>query len=484
MFDLIPWLDETYIVEMGRLFLSGGDANSTLMGSSPVSLMPFCYLGPLLQEVLFRLGGQLAVRLSPFVGLMVMAVSFGVYLKRTTTLPRLERRVFALAVLVSPIAFQCALLTRVDTWALAAIWCALAALACPEGRLRTKTTLAVAAGFSVVAVFVWPTAFLFGPLVVAAFSWSRRREFAWFCGFSAIFMILLLIPIATRLDVFVAAFSRHYQEVAAPTPTVVSGILAVAREIARDPLLSVLVGYGVWRWLIERRWGLLAAMLASVAVAIHAGLYVFRLAYLLPFAFLATVRAVVSLRARHACWARRAVFTLAAYGLLTGPIGHFALTYQTLPKDLTQTLAETIGRGPIRVFAPDHATYYIGRELGWIQLGFARPNEAENPELLSRVLADCDYVVLRDFDPYTPFQQSCTPYGLFCRYVLQKTKAERNLPDTQKSWAARFGGRFSFAWHRPLRFEGFEECCRQEPIRVLKCTRYANGAILYDCKSD
>ena len=69
MTDLIPWLDETYIVEMGRLFLCGGDADSILLGRGQSALLPLCYVGPLAHELAFRLCGQVGVRLLPFFAL-------------------------------------------------------------------------------------------------------------------------------------------------------------------------------------------------------------------------------------------------------------------------------------------------------------------------------------------------------------------------------------------------------------------------------
>ena len=83
MLDLIPWLDETYIVEMGRLFLDGDSGGaSTLLGLSGVALRPLNYVGPLFQESLFRCFGQTGVRLSPYFGLFLAFVCWSVRLRQ------------------------------------------------------------------------------------------------------------------------------------------------------------------------------------------------------------------------------------------------------------------------------------------------------------------------------------------------------------------------------------------------------------------
>ena len=118
MTDLIPWLDETYIVEMGRLFLCGGDADSILLGRGQSALLPLCYVGPLAHELAFRLCGQVGVRLLPFFALGAAALAFHSWLRRSRRLPRQECALLALSVAFSPLLYQSALLTRADCLAL------------------------------------------------------------------------------------------------------------------------------------------------------------------------------------------------------------------------------------------------------------------------------------------------------------------------------------------------------------------------------
>lgn len=465
MLDLIPWLDETYIIEMGRLFFCGGIGDSTLMGRADVVLLPVYYIGPCLQELAFRLFGEIGVRLSPYVGLIAAAAACRLYLRRIPGLSRLEKYLLAVSLLFSPILFQSVLLTRIDSWALACVFAAFAALGSPNEE-RPFWRLALGAAFAVLSAFIWPTAAVLTIVYPAFFfTWKRRREFIVFCGFGLLAAILLLLPVAANFNQFWSAFARHHAEVTSPASSVADVVIPLAREAARSPLVAIGALAGLFAWIRTRRFMAIAAFLLVFAVFVRSSLYTFRIIYLVPIFFLMIVDAVKTARNLRVRFGF--LVAMAAYGVLTGPIGHFTLDYPTLPDGLKECLAREIGTGPKRVFSPDHATYYIGRELGWSQRGFARPSELDDAAVLLKALDGCDAAVLREFDPYTPFQQSCTPYGLFCKYVLSRAKAERNVPDSGKSWAARFGGQFSFAWHKPLLLLGFREIARHGMIRVL-----------------
>lgn len=472
MFDLIPWLDETYIVEMGRLFLERGGAScSTLSGLSDVVLRPLCYVGPLLQELLFRCFGILGVRLSPYVGLGLAYVCFRCRIRRDGFVDRSLQELLPLLLLTSPMLFQSALLSRIDCWALACVFASLAVLGMPDER-RGMFVLFAGAWLAVLSFFIWPTsAVLFVVYPVFAFSKDCLREFLWFCLFAVLSFLLFLIPVAGDIHLFLDSFLRHYGEVTSPATTFLGIILPMMREVARSPFVAILSVAGMIVWVKRRRVFAIAAFAVVFVVCARAGLYTFRIVYLIPFFLFMCVDAAVAIHSRCPRFARAYLIVAVAYGALTGPIGHFALSYPTLPEGLQEILSAEVGTGPINVFSPDHATYYIGRELGWHQIGFARPSDLNDTNVLARVLSDCDAAVLRDFDPYTPFQQSCTPYGFFCRYVLSKAREERDVPLEQKSWAARFGGQFSFSWHAPLSLDDFRETKKVGMIRIFRRIR-------------
>ena len=468
MFDLIPWLDETYIVEMGRLFLDGcSDGVSTLLGILNVPLRPLNYIGPLLQELLFRCFGQTGVRISPYVGLFVAFYCWDRRLQQENISVK-HRLLLSLLMLFSHLLFQSSLLTRIDTWSLACVFAALAFLG-PPNIIKSKIRIFGGAFFAVLSCFVWPTAaILFVMYPVFCFDRSSFKNFLVFCGFSLLSLIILIFPILFNLSDFLLAFSRHYREVTTPSLSLLSIVMPFAREVARSPLIALLSVIGFMVWIKEKKIAKIFSFLLVVGIFAEAGLYSFRIVYLVPFFFFMCLDATKFYAKRHSRFVNNYLCVAVIYGILTGPIGHFALSYPTLPKNLKAKLASEVGVGPIKVFAPDHATYYIGRELGWCQIGFARPSDLSNTNILNSVLAKCDAAVLRDFDPYTPFQQSFTPYGLFCKYALHEANRQSYLPDKRKSRVAKFGESFSFSWHAPFVLEGFQETAKFDMIRVYK----------------
>lgn len=469
MFDLIPWLDETYILEMGRLILCGGDPYSTLLCDDGTLLLPLYYIGPAIQELCFQSFGQLGARLCPHLGMIALWLSFRAWLLRNSTcLRRADIELLGIIALTVPLAFQSALLTRIDSWAIACILIAMAILGEPD-RPRSSFALFAASFFTVLSPFIWPSAAILLPLPpLLCFDIKRKRELAIFCLFALCSLAVLLVPILTNLPALLASFRWHYADCAAPTTFHIMSILdPVGREIARAPLFLALAGIGFLCWVRRRKVMPTLAFLLALAGCIHTGLYAFRIVYLTPILLLMCADAAVALQSRHPRGCRLLLAATALFGVLTGPVGILALDHPKLPATLKADLAATVGTGPVRVFAPDHATYYIGRELGWRQLGFARPHHAADTNRLASVLGHSDAVVLRDFDPYTPFQQGCTPYNLFCKYILNAAKEERDLPAERKSWAARFGGKFGFSWHPPLQLPGFKEVGKFDMIRVL-----------------
>jgi len=467
MVDMIPWLDETYIIEAGRLFLCGGDCESILMNKADAILLPLYYVGPCIQECCFRFFGLFGARISPLLGLIAIWFCFRSWLKQTKALPSFELELVALLVLTAPLSFQSAILTRVDVWAIASTFAALAILG-PPGTKRSRPRLFAGAFFAVLTPFIWPTAivsfFLFVPV---CFRRTDRREILRFILSSCLAGIIISIPILVRLPAFIQAFKYHFEYATGPGQS--SEILMpLAKEIARSPFIALISLIGLSAWIRDRKWSMITAFLLSLAICVKTSLYAFRIIHLTPYILLMCIDGIVLVRSYRESLTKPLLILGVVYGIVSGPAAIPFLGYPTLPRELKDRLATVVGTGSVRVFAPDHATYYIGRELGWKQFGLAKPSESSDPVILKKILPRVDAVVLRDFDAYTPFQQSWTFYGLFCKYVLAAAKNEASLPPEKKSWAAKFGSQFSFSWHSPIVLDEFIEVEKIGMIHVFK----------------
>ena len=451
--DYIPWHDETYLVELGRQFLCGGDATTTLLNPDGTPMMPLFYLGPCLQELAYRAFGVWGVRLSPFVGLVVMGLLFRLFVKRTTTLRRLELNLLMVLAMTVPLCFQSAALARLDTWSLAFVF---AALVCLVGSEKGIGHLIGAAVCAAVSVFMWPTAGILLPLyLVAGFrSRAEARGMILFCLFGLAAVAILCVPLVWNWSVVRHAFAGHCDD-SFHRLDLLSIVMPFVGEVVRAPFLLGLAAVGFVSWVMRRAWGMIAAFVFSLGASIVMTPHLFRIVFLTPFVLLMCVEAMERCKARKIC--RGALWCAVVYGVLAGPILTPFVKHPTLEAGLKDELEAAVGRGPRRVFAADRAAYYIGRELGWAQFGYAAPGHNGKSEFARPLLEKADVVITQDFDKYVPTQQCASLFVLFCKYVLEAARAEENVPMEEKSRAARFGSTHTTIWRDEIQLPGFVE---------------------------
>ncbi len=207
--------------------------------------------------------------------------------------------------------------------------------------------------------------------------------------------------------------------------------------------------------MLRRAWGMIAAFVFSLSACIVMTPHLFRIVFLTPFILLMCVEAMESCRARKIC--RGALWCAVVYGLLAGPILTPFVKHPVLEKGLKEKLEATVGYGPRRVFAVDRAAYYIGRELGWAQFGYAAIGYDGRRGYYEPLLEKADVVITQDFDKYVPTQQCASLFVLFCKYVLEAARAEENVPMEAKSSAARFGSTHTTIWRNEIQLPGFVE---------------------------
>lgn len=467
MFDFLPWMDEVHIVELGRLFLCGGDPSSIVLNQDGVQALPVAYICPLLQECAFRLFGQIGVRISPFVGLVFLWFSFRKWLLSSYAWKRPLTELVALLLPTCPLVFQSAALARPDSWALAFTFAALAVLGRP-GTNRSVLRLSLGAFLAVLSVFAWPSS-LVSALVypVFCFDSKRRRAFGIFCLAAILSATILALPLIPKAELYYVAFQHHAKDTVSTSYTLRGLCEPFARELARSPLLAVIGSVGVVVWIVRRRYMALVAAVFGFALCVKTGLYALRLLYMTPVFMLLCADAVDFLVLRHPRLTRWFVLITVVYGFVSGPVGNLCLKHATLPAGLKENLSKTVGVGPKAVLAPDFATYYIGRELGWRQLGFGNFGCAGDAAFVGKIAERSEAVVLCDWDPYEVTQRSWTPYGLVCRYFLEKAREESDRPEADKSWPARFGSQFRGGWQTHVSPDGFSVTNRFGQIRVL-----------------
>lgn len=468
MIDLIPWLDETYIVELGRLFFSDSEQTSILINENGIAMRPFFYIGPCLQELLYRAFGQTAVRISPFVGLLTMSILFRKWLTGNKLLSRFSINALFLIALTAPLPFLSANMCRIDTWALACIFASLATLGRPD-HTRGNGQILAAGFFAALSIYIWPTAIVVFPIYLAfGFNRTNLREYLRFGLSTAVFATVLAIPLISDLGNVTRAFLQHTRETADSTISSVSILSNILKEILRAPLFMTLSGIGTITWIHQRRRPALLAFLTAATFIACTRFYTFRIIYLTPFLLLHCEAAATWMQCAVPRLNRTLLLSAVFIGFVCGPIGNLFLTHSTLPANLKDSLASAIGTGPIQVFSPDYATYYIGRELKWNQTGFSCPSSADSPEMIQSALSQADFVILREWDPYEQQQLSFSPLWLFGRALLRAAKNEATIANSEKSFWARLGSSCITVWHQPLSPAGFVEVERFGFIVVYK----------------
>lgn len=459
-------MDEVQIVEIGRLFLCGGDSYTILMASDGSPIRDAYYLGPCIQEFAFRLLGAKGPRITSLLGAIAAALFFWVWLRRTATFSHSISLLLALIALTTPMMFQCVILGRADNLAIACAFAILIILG-PPHQERSTIRLAIAGFLAALSVFIWPSSMMFAPLYpVFCFNFDQKREFVIFCLAGIVSIPVLLIPDYSILTAVLGTLTSHLNS-CAPPPfyRITFALMAIAREIARAPLLLGFAFIGLIIWMRQRRFMSLLAFAAALTLGVATMLYSFRFVYLTPYFLFMLADAASELKTKAPSLNRTLLGLTCAYGILTGPIGHLLTAHTTLPENLKEELAECVGTGPIRVLSPDYATYYIGRELGWRQFAFACPSDYNDPHNLQSCLAKADAIIQYEWDPYQPIQQSCTPFGYACKFLLNTARKEKDSPN--KSWFARFGAENAHPWRQCFDPPGFHKIKTLGQIQVF-----------------
>ena len=463
MLDLIPFMDEVAIVDLGYQFLSGGTSDSIVISSNGQSAMFISYLGPVMQEIMFRLFGQTGVRFCPFVGLAAIWFLARICLKKFTSLQKPFFEALALYAALCPLLFQGTILTRVDSWAIACDLAVLALLGTPD-RKRSILQIACAGFLAALAPFVWATAAIVAPLYfLLCFNWKCKKELALFVLSGIVGVFLVSIPHLVHLQqliISMSGYSGEHIQRTFPLANIISNFIC---EFLRDPPMLALSAVGFFFWM-RRRLALAASFVLIVILCAYSGLYTMRFIYLTPYLLFMCATAAEKLCVAHPRGTVLYLRLMATYAVLTGPVAYLLLPHDRLPENLKEELATLIGTGPKWVYSPDYATYYIGRELGWNQFAHGNFADDRNPQIINRSLQKADAVILRDWNPYKTIQESWTPYGILTRALKHAAEKGKNLKS--KPWLSRYGEQFCFPWRTPYEVTGFHKAKQIDCIQI------------------
>ena len=387
--DPLTYQDEVQIVDYGRVMLnSSSDWALTwyVQGDHPV--LPFSYLGPLMQEVAFRATAPsgLGPRYLAILGAMLAATSaLGWLMARNT--PPIIALVLAFVFLVDPIFSEIYRGGRVDGWAIAAglgcCWFLRLALTRGKAGHSIKVQTIVAGSLLVVSQFLWPSAAMLVPLALLECyylvrelkqsqsgtkenSWKKATFYFGIGGF--ITLIVLLIPIALNMSIFLSSAKAAFelQKFGAVIQHSIIDLFLVY-----DPFLFITT---LVAFVIRREVGMLIAFIVALLLVYQTSIYLPRILYFVPY-FLAVI-SYAYVKFKNGGYYRYMnlflqvlLFLLVGWNtsqvLLINPAIAEAQRPANEPQQFLPALKEAIGPGSYRVLLKEWQAYYAGRALGW-----------------------------------------------------------------------------------------------------------------------
>jgi putative flippase GtrA len=438
----LPWLDEVHIVEMGRSALARGSLETSFMVNSDGtgSFLAVYYLGPVLQELAFRLAGFSGVRLLPMLGLLAASIFCRLWLLKRRMSPWIAT-LLALVLLVDPLLTQSIRLVRVDSLAIAMCFMTLYCLrrSADHQGPPPRSDLFIVGILTGTSLFVWPTSLLFVFFYLAEF-WLLRHEqqlsprasfvllLSAGCG-AGLSILLLLIPLLPQFTTLVMNLQSYFSGQGVSATVDLNGIayrifICTLKDGLRSPFFMLAAFLGLLACIIRIRRNafLVSSFLVTFFLCVRSGLHSFRFLYLFPFFFQFALLGIRQLGERSPKWSQGLLVCILIYGFSTSVFAYVGMSLIYKGRSLsavTAQLRDVIGAGGKRVYSRTFQTYYPGRTLGWKHYRYANDLLILDDEKHAHLLAKVDYVIDSVMPTYYAIEESFTLYGLTRDYLIR-----------------------------------------------------------------
>lgn len=419
----VPWQDEVQVVEIGQ----GGVGEKTsgwnmcMTGNEEFDKQAWAlyYLGGLGEELFYQMFGRFGPRLFTLIGLFLATVLFHCYVRRRT---KSEYWAAVLGVLffAAPSLVQSVRGARVDVWTFVCLWSGLNLLygigdSC---TVKSRIRYGLAGASAVLACFFWASAVLLLPIYMWAF-WENYRHpvrdwkklslsSATVVAFAVFATLILILPFCGRLEVTMelASWISAHNTNTRSSATVIHAVKVLCGEVVGFPYIFL---FGIIGIVLSRRnWWLKIGVVAFIYICVFvaARIYVFRMLYLLVYAFVGIILLVGCLsekiRARNALALMMTLIACAVYGrsvLLRNGIEFLARDGRDFHK-IRAALANEIAEGD-KVYAESYQIYYVARDLGWKLY-----RSVGGPDAKDALLDDVQHVITENRTP---------DYGVYMR---------------------------------------------------------------------
>lgn len=447
--SVAPYLhaDEFMTLDLGRIILHPNMSWSIAWITSKNHPVFFVfYLGPVLQELSYNAFGQYGPRLSAILGALVAATILVKWLLLKNT-QKNAAFILGIVFLLDPIFVQAYTMGRVDGWTMA--FCLLACcLICKSAAFssnynRLKINLIFAGVFTVISLFIWPSAIFLIPLILCELyllflklkndGVSTKQRFILFMlmaagGFvTAVFILIPLLPeLSQQIHYLIDGVTVNTTS-GAPKGNMLSKLFTSGIKLLSvlkfTPLVFLLAFIAC---LVRKQYGLMFACLFSAIIMLYTLIYIHRVQYLLPY-FTAAIASIYSLNLSPATkfqfnpYSKRLILVLLISWATIFSLGirtYFAAYQrQNRDRDLIYTAANALlGKGNYAVFAP-FEFYYPGRKLGWKLYGPYIPyDEVFTSTMFANLLSHVNCVIIKNDKPIsTEFINQMNNVGFYER---------------------------------------------------------------------
>lgn len=449
----LPWLDEVHIVEMGRIAFARGSLETSFMMNpdGKGSYLAFYYLGPVLQELTYRVSGFSGVRFLPMLGLLVATVFCRKWLLKKMISPW-TATLLSLVLLADPLLTQSIRLVRIDSLAFALCFATLYFLRRSSDLQRPApwTDFFIAGVLIGGSLFVWPTALLFIFVYLVEF-WklcnekqlSKRNAFMLLisagCG-ACIITFILLFPLVSQYAALAVNLQNYFSGQGVSATVDLKGIaygifICTLKEGLRSPFFMLAALLGLMGCLIRiRQYAfLLGSFFVTVILCVRSGLHTFRFIYLFPFFFLFAKIGIQYLNKEHPKWGKGLLAGILVYGFSTSVFAYFGMSLIYKGRSLsavTGQLRDAIGAGEKRVYSRTLQTYYPARTLGWRHYRYAKDDLILEDDKHANLLLKVDYVIDSEKLSYYAIEESFTLYGLTRNFLI---RSAMNMPEDKRT---------------------------------------------------
>ncbi|QYA25180.1 hypothetical protein G3I01_06525 [Gramella sp. MT6] len=387
--------DQVQIIDYGRLILHPDSTWAlTWQIAEEKPILIWSYLGPLIAEMSYHLGGQygLGSRIAALIGGMLAAtMAFG-WLK-SRNVPLYATYMLSLALLIDPLFVLSQRIGRMDSWVMALCFASCWILRSVSQK-NLKINIMIAGGLAIIAGLIWPSAVFLYPLIFlellnqkqvnaykkSFFSWRLFfRKLGFFSLGAFIVGVVLLIPIWESLvtifrDMFTMITRNINSTEGSSTKLLALFDYQVWLKLIKAyiktlsiffPILAILAVFS------KREKGLLIATLLTIATIFATLVYELRALYLLPYFMV--LSSGLYLNFKNILLKRLSNFGLFVLVMWAVAVSLIFKTVMANGSDsashqerIFEIANSSIGPGEYKVFLGfNYEFYFAGRSLDW-----------------------------------------------------------------------------------------------------------------------